>query len=132
MILVDTSAWIEYLNGTGSETARSVRRAIPSRQVVLGDLILVEILQGIRDPKTVAATRETLLLLRRESMCGFGVVEQAAANFRHLRRRGITIRGTVDVILATWCIVNGATIIHNDRDMTVMEGELGLIPHVDG
>lgn len=63
---------------------------------------------------------------RRENLCGFAIAEAAAANYRLLRSRGITVRGTIDVVIATWCVENDAAIIHNDRDLAAMEGLLGL------
>ncbi|WAJ30452.1 type II toxin-antitoxin system VapC family toxin [Antarcticirhabdus aurantiaca] len=126
MILIDTSAWIEHFNGRGTPAAERVRRALDDEQVIVGDLVMVELLQGVRFDKEVARILVDIKALRRESLCGAAIGLLAAANYRGLRRRGITIRSTIDVIIATWCIENGAAIIHNDRDMAVMEAQLGL------
>lgn len=99
--------------------------------MVVGDLIVAEVLQGIRDDRRMQAVRDRLLRFRVVSLCGSSVAEKAAVNYRLLRRRGIAICGTIDVIIATWCIVNRATIIHNDRDLAMMERELGLVSYSD-
>ena len=126
MILPDTSAWIDHLRGTASAAAVSLRRALRSERLIVGDLILVEVLQGIRHEQDVATA--TALLYRHpvRSMCGAAIAEEAASNYCFLSRQGITIRGTIDVVIATWCISVGARIIHNDRDLAVMEDALGL------
>jgi predicted nucleic acid-binding protein len=126
VILPDTSAWIEYLNGTPSRVADSIDRALASENVIVGDLILVEVLQGIRHERDVRSAAALLYTRPIRSLCGAVVAEEAAAHYRFLRRQGVTVRGTIDVIIATWCLSAGARIIHNDRDLRVMEALLGL------
>ena len=126
MILADTSAWIDHFNGTPSPAAASLLRALASEKVVVGDLIMAEVLQGIRHESDVLKTAELLYTHPVSALCGPEIAEEAAYNYRFLRRQGITIRGTIDVIIATWCISVGARIIHNDRDLAVMEDALGL------
>ncbi|GGD85726.1 ribonuclease VapC [Aureimonas endophytica] len=128
-VLIDTSAWIDYFNPRETAAAASVARALAEDDVVLGDLVLVELLQGIRQDRQVGRTLEELGRLERASLCGPVLAELAAANYRLLRRKGLTIRGTIDVIIATWCIANRVAIIHNDRDLAVMERELGLVAY---
>lgn len=127
MILVDTSAWIDYFKGIDLPWTRAIRGLSLGDKIVLGDLVIVEILQGIRDERRRVLTREAIYQHRTVALCNPAIAEQAADNYRFLRRKGITIRGTIDVIIATWCIANRAAIIHNDRDMAVMERELGLV-----
>ena len=94
--------------------------------MVVGDLVLAEVLQGLREEKRFDAARRLLGKFEAVSLCGPAIAVRAAANYRLLRSRGITVRGTIDVIIATWCIENDASIIHNDRDMRIMEEQLGL------
>jgi predicted nucleic acid-binding protein len=95
-------------------------------EVVLGDLIAVEILQGLREGSQLRLVEATLRAFRVVPLCGSEIAPKAAANYRTLRRRGITVRGTIDVIIATWCIENGARLLHNDRDFAAMEVALAL------
>ena len=126
MILVDTSAWIDFFNGR--DTPWTFALAVASREgtVVVGDLVLAELLQGFRSDRQFQEARRVLSLFRSVDLCGRAVAESAAENYRALRRRGVTVRGTIDVIIATWCIENNAEIIHNDRDLRLMEDHLGL------
>lgn len=126
MILVDTSAWIDYFNEVDSPAAALVDQALLTGQTVVGDLVLVEVLQGVRHSKDLRRFSDTFSSLLRRSLCGPEIAELAAANYRFLRRQGITIRGTIDVIIATWCVTNDAEIIHNDRDLAAMERLLGV------
>lgn len=100
-----------------------------NEDVVVGDLVLTELLQGIRFDREIPPILILWERLEKADLCGQDVALLAAANYRFLRRKGITIRGTIDVIIATWCISHGAAIIHNDRDLAVMERELGLVSY---
>lgn len=126
MILVDTSAWIDFLSGRDTAWTQALKRAMRSDEVVVGDLVLMEVLQGIRDDRQFAQVRRTLQIFPIRALCDARVADAAALNYRALRRRGITVRGTVDVLIATWCLTNEAEIIHNDRDLGIMETVLGL------
>lgn len=126
MILADTSAWIDYFADKDSYARRHLRLALVDDDLVIGDLVLVEILQGIRSDRQLRETSGTLGHFKFVSLCGPQIAKAAASNFRLLRSRGITIRGTIDVIIATWCVENDAEIIHNDRDFAAMERLLGL------
>lgn len=127
MILVDTSAWVDFFNNVETPLTDLVARAARTGRIVVGDLVYVEVLQGIRDDKRFDAIGRALSRYRMVSLSELPHATMAAANYRLLRKRGITIRGTIDVIIATWCIANDVPIIHNDRDMAVMERELGLV-----
>lgn len=129
MILLDSSVWIDFLNGIDASWTRSARHASETGSIVSGDLVVMEVLRGIKDDKPRKVAREVLFRYPLVSLCGLTIAEVAAANYRLLRRRGITVRGTIDVIIATWCIVNRVPIIHNDRDLAVMERELGLVSY---
>jgi predicted nucleic acid-binding protein len=126
MILADTSAWIDYLRGTASPAAETLDAILGEQEVVIGDLILVELLQGYRkerEAKEIAAGLSTLPVV---TLCGPELAVKAADNYRFLRASGVTIRGTIDVIIATWCIANDVQLIAVDRDFRPMEKWLGL------
>jgi predicted nucleic acid-binding protein len=92
----------------------------------MGDLVLVEILQGLKTPTQVKLVSAALTELKIATLCGPEIAPLAAANYRALRSKGITVRGTIDVIIATWCIENQTPLLHNDRDLQIMEDRLGL------
>lgn len=127
MILVDTSVWIEYLTRPYSEASQRMDDLFGRQEIVLGDLIMTEVLQGTREGRELRLVEAALATFRIVDLCGAAIAAKAAANYRFLRRRGITIRGTIDVVIATWCIENGAGLLHNDRDFDPLERELGLI-----
>lgn len=126
MIVVDSSVWIDFLNGRNAPPVRRLRECLGSEEIALGDLMLCEILQGLDSERSAA---EVLSLLRRFEivpMAGETIAVAAARNFRHLRRRGITIRKTIDLLIGTWCIENRRPLLHNDRDFRPMARYLGL------
>lgn len=126
MLLVDTSVWIDYFRTPDSPSAQKLDAALESIEVVIGDLILVEMLQGLREGPQLKLVRASTTAFRVVSLCGPNLAPKAAANYRSLRKAGITIRGTIDVIIATWCVENGVPLLHNDRDLGIMEKRLGL------
>jgi hypothetical protein len=127
VIVVDTSVWIDFLNGKDALHVRRLRAALGTEEIFVGDLMLCEVLQGLdseRDARDVEA------LLRRfqiVSMAGDAIAVVAARNYRSLRRLGITIRKTIDLLIGTWCIENRVTLLHNDSDFRPMVRHLGLI-----
>ena len=127
MILVDTSVWIDYLNGKESSLTNTLDKALIDGLVSIGDLILLEILQGIKSEQEYNKTRTALALLEQYEMFGNNMVEKCAENFRFLRKKGITIRKTNDVIIATFCIENNLPLLFSDRDFIPFVGHLGLI-----
>ncbi len=128
MILVDTSVWINYLNGKESSLTNILDKALIDGLVSIGDLILLEILQGIKAEREYNKTRAALALLEQYEMFGHNMVEKCAENFRFLRKKGITIRKTNDVIIATFCIENEFPLLFSDRDFIPFVDHLGLIP----
>jgi len=128
MILVDTSVWIDYLNGKESSLTNILDKALIDGLVSIGDLILLEILQGIKTEREYNKTRTALALLEQYEMFGHNMVEKCAENFRFLRKKGITIRKTNDVIIATFCIENNLPLLFSDRDFIPFVDHLGLIP----
>jgi predicted nucleic acid-binding protein len=126
MILADTSAWIDYLGGTPTPAAEALDAVLGKEEVVVGDLILVELLQGYRQDKEAREIAAALSNLPIVTLCGPGLAVKAADNYRFLRAKGVTVRGTIDVIVATWCIANTVPLIAVDRDFHPMEKWLGL------
>lgn len=126
-MLVDSSVWINFFNRRESPSVDRLSRALAERPVLLGDLVLVEVLSGFRERLLFRLAGTVFAPLSVVTLCGPDVAPKAAANYRMLRRRGITVRGTIDVIIATWCIENRTALLHDDRDFDVFEGQLGLI-----
>lgn len=127
MIVVDSGVWIDFLNGRNTPPVRRLRERLGSEEIALGDLMLYEILQGLDSERSAA---EVLSLLRRFEivpMAGETIAAAAARNCRHLCRRGITIRKTIDLLIGTWCIENRRPLLHNDRDFRPMARHLGLM-----
>jgi predicted nucleic acid-binding protein len=116
MIIVDTSVWIDYFNGTVNEETNILDSALENGEVAIGDLIFLEILQGFRNDKDYEQARDMLLALDQYEMFGHKMVVKCAENYRSLRKRGITIRKTADVIIATFCIENKIPLLFSDRD----------------
>jgi|SRR3972149_2851653 len=127
MILVDTSVWIDYLNGVQSKHTNALDTGIAEGVVAIGDLIFLEILQGIRDDRDYRKTKQTLMTLEQYEMFGKGMAEKCAENYRALRKKGITIRKTTDIIIATFCIEQRMPLLFLDRDFIPFIDHLGLI-----
>ncbi len=126
MVIIDTSAWIEYFRDGDPGIVGKVDRCLEEEQVGIGDLVLCEVMQGIRSPHQRRTVAELFSALPRFDMVGFHVAEQAARNYRLLRSRGVTVRKTIDVIIGTFCQTNGFTLVHKDRDFDLMADVIGL------
>ena len=126
MILADTSAWIDFLRGKDTPAATALDRAAGSDALLMGDLIMVELLQGYRAGRALTELKNDLRLFPVVTLCGPSLAMTAADNYRLLRSKGVTVRGTIDVIIATWCVANEVPLIHADRDFDSMEKWLGL------
>ena len=127
MILVDSSVWIDYFNGVAGPETNRLDRMLASEPVLTGDIILTEVLQGFDDEADFRRARTLLTRLPFEPMLGRQVALQSAANYRRLRRQGITVRKTIDVMIATFCILNNHALLHRDRDFDPMERWLDLV-----
>lgn len=127
MILVDTSVWIDYLNGNTNKFTDKLDSALFNGDVIIGDLILLEILQGIKLEKDYKRVKSMLNNLEQYEMLGHNAVEKCASNYRYLRKKGITVRKTNDVIIATFCIENRIPLLFADRDFSPFVKKLGLI-----
>jgi predicted nucleic acid-binding protein len=125
LILADSSVWIAFFNDAPSRQADLLEHHLLRQEVLTADLILMEVLQGCRhdrEYRDVLAGMSELLCME---LGGREMAIAAAENYRALRKRGVTVRKSVDVLIATWCIENDVTLLHADRDFDVME-ELGL------
>lgn len=127
MILVDTGVWIDYFNGTQSRHTDALDLAIVEGIVAMGDLIFLEILQGIRNDRQYRSTKQSLMTLDQLQMFGKGMLEKCAENYRTLRKKGLTVRKTTDVIIATYCIEQKLPLLFTDRDFIPFVDHLGLI-----
>ncbi len=127
MIVADTSAWIDYLRGIDAPHTNMLDHELLHDRVITGDIIMVEFLQGFRDDADFLAAKKIMDSLEYRDFLGKEIALKAAMNFRTLRRKGITVRKTIDVIIATFCMENGFHLIHNDRDFDPMEEHLGLL-----
>jgi predicted nucleic acid-binding protein len=128
MILVDSSVWIDHLNDVATDPVRRLRALIPARPLLIGDLILCEVLQGLRTEAEARLVERALRRFEAVSLLDPELAVKAAANYRFLRRKGITIRKTVDLVIATFCIERGHALLHDDRDFEPIERFLGLRP----
>ncbi len=126
MILVDTSVWVDYFNGVENVRTSSLDSALEEGTVALGDLILLEILQGFRNDKDFRRARSALETLDNYELLGQEMALKSAENYRALRRRGVTIRKTNDVIIATFCIENKIPLLFGDRDFKPFVDHLKL------
>ena len=127
MIVVDTSVWIDYFAGRRSVEAVSLDALLGQRRVIVGDVILLEVLQGFRHD---AHLRAALAVLRRAPvvvMLGEARALAAAARYRRLRAKGVTIRKTADLIIGSWCIDENVPLLHADRDFDHLAEHEGLV-----
>jgi hypothetical protein len=126
MILVDTSVWIDFFNGRPTREADVLNELLGERLIVVGDLILAEVLSGFRADSDFRKALSLLEGCEFRPMVGKEVAIEAAGNYRLLRKRGITVRKTIDVLIGTFCIVNRLPLLHADRDFDALEEHLGL------
>lgn len=126
MILVDSSVWIDYFGGIASPGAEHLDALLGVEPLVIGDLILTEVLQGFTAEHDFRQAKAVLESFEVVPLAGYDVCVQAADNVRALQRKGVTIRKTIDTIIATCCIRNGYVLLHNDRDFDTFVEHLGL------
>ena len=129
MVIVDTSAWIEYFRNGVPKIIDAVDNCLDKNHVGIGDLIYCEVMQGIRKQWERDQVSSLLLSLPRFTMVGFQIAEKSAFNYRLLRSQGVTVRKTIDVLIATFCIENDFQLVHNDSDFDLMVDPLGLEIH---
>ncbi len=126
MILVDSSVWIEYFRGAVTPQAEKLDGLLGQEPLAIGDLILTEVLQGLDDERDFSNARNLLTSLMVVELSGREIAVQAAKNFRALRRLGVTVRKTIDTVIATRCIEDGYELLHADRDFEPFVKHLGL------
>ena len=126
MILVDSSVWIDFFRDADAPHVERLDKLLGVEPLAIGDLILTEVLQGIVSEQDFKEAQKLLLRLECLTLGGQALALQAAKNYRVLREKGITVRKTVDCMIATRCIVDGLVLLHNDRDFEPFARHLGL------
>jgi predicted nucleic acid-binding protein len=138
-VFVDSSVWVDYLRGARtretavfdavlafSDPGREQDDHQPDLSLLVGDLVLCEVLRGIPDRREYGAVRATMLSFELVSVGGVELALRAADHYRALRRLGITVRKTIDLLIGTYCIVEDCDLLHSDRDFDPMAEHLGL------
>ena len=126
MILVDTSVWIDYFNGQTTPETTILDEILGVEEILMGDIILAEVLQGFRSDQDFEAALNALSRFKQAGMLNPDLAIRSARNYRQLRKTGITVRKTVDCLIATFCIENRVELLHSDRDFDPFEQHLGL------
>jgi hypothetical protein len=127
MVIVDTTVWIDHLRGVRNPQSDWLNDQMRSRRIGLTDLILCEVLQGVREPVTFWEIRNELLAsFVLFETGGRDLAVAAAQNYRTLRERGHTVRKTIDCLIATFCLLEHHELLHRDRDFDFFESILGL------
>ncbi len=127
MIVVDSSVWIDNLRNADNAAVRRLQALDPDgAEILIGDVILLEVLQGARDAPHAARIERNMRRFPVEPMLDADLAVRAAQNYRFLRSRGITIRKTADLIIGTFCMARDHLLLHNDRDFEPMAAHLGL------
>ena len=126
MIVVDSSIWIDYFNGTISNETDWLDDSLGIEPIIMGDIILAEVLQGFQNEKDFKTAKKLLIGCPFMDMIGQELAIKSAMNYRSLRQKGITIRKTIDVMIGTFCIHNNFFILHNDKDFDPLEKHLKL------
>jgi predicted nucleic acid-binding protein len=126
LIIVDTTVWVDYLRGAHNPETEWLEVEADRKRLGLTDLILCEVLQGVRSEPEFSQVRSQLERFALFETGGEGLAIAAANNYRRIREQGITVRKTIDCLIATFCLTNGHALLHRDRDFTAFEKILGL------
>jgi predicted nucleic acid-binding protein len=126
MVIIDTTVWIDYLGGVENAQTEWLDEAQQRMRLGLTDLILCELLQGVRGDAMFAQVRREMMRFEIFSTGGMEMAVASAQNFRTLRAKGITVRKTIDCLIATFCITGEHLLLHHDRDFDAFEQHLGL------
>jgi len=126
MILIDSSVWIDYFNGIQTSQTDWLDSSLGNTPIIIGDLILTEVLKGFQKEKKFKIAKDLLLGIPFMAMGGRSLALQSAVNYRTLRKKGVTVRKTIDVIIGTFCIQYQFALLHCDRDFDPMVKFLGL------
>lgn len=116
MVLIDTSVWVDFFNGKISSETEKLDHYLSSTVIIVGDLILAEVLQGFRNDKDYQIAKSLLTELELVQLCNSDLAIKSAQNYRMLRKQGITIRKTIDCLIATYCIETKTPLLFSDRD----------------
>ena len=126
MLIADSTVWIDYFNGLENPQTDYLDQIVDRTPILVGDLILAEVLQGFRDDSDFEEARRALSKYIQVEMVNPELALQSARNYRLLRRKGITVRKTIDSLIATYCIENEHDLLHNDNDFDGYEKHLRL------
>jgi len=126
MIIVDSSVWVDYFNGTNTPQTDALDDLLGKEEITVGDVILTEVLQGFKDDAQFREAKRLFEAFRIVTMVGKDLAIEAAKNFRLLRQRGSTVRKTIDVMIATYCIHHRIPLLFCDRDFDPVVTHLGL------
>lgn len=126
MILVDSSVWIDYFRGADTPHVALLDSYLGRSRLAVGDLIAAEVLQGVRDDQAFMQVKKTFDAFDHVDLAGYDLAIKASENYRALRALGITVRKTIDTLIATRCIEDGLTLLHSDRDFQAFVDHLGL------
>jgi predicted nucleic acid-binding protein len=126
-VLVDSSVWIDFFNGAPTDEAERLALILPAVPVAIADLVAVEVLQGFRSDQQVITTKAIFDVLTWVTIVDRQVSLQAVVNYRYLRKKAITVRKTIDCLIATYCIINRVPLLFSDRDFDPFVEHLGLI-----
>ncbi len=126
MLVVDSTVWVDYFNGVQNQQTEYLYQIADKTPILIGDLILAEVLQGFRGDTDFETARRIFGKFLQVEMVNPGLAVQSARNYRLLRRKGITVRKTIDSLIATYCIENEHDLLHNDSDFDGYEKHLGL------
>jgi predicted nucleic acid-binding protein len=124
--MVDSSVWIDYFSGNTTIASEKLDSLLGVKLICTGDLILTEVLQGFKNDSDFTTAKSLLCALPVHNMVGHEISLKGVDNFRLLRKKGITIRKTIDVLIATYCIENHLVLLHSDKDFQPFQQYLGL------
>lgn len=126
MLLVDSSVWIDYFNGVVTPETDYLHAVLAQREILVGDIILAEVLQGFRSDADFEAAQRALGRFHQARMLDLDLAVQSARHYRALRKLGITVRKTIDCFIATYALVYGHELLHADGDFDSFEAHCGL------
>ncbi len=126
MILVDSSVWIDFFRGAANPQANRLDSLLGGEELLVADLVLVEVLQGYRRESDFSTALDLMSRMESVTVGGTDVAVAAARNFRSLRAKGITVRKTIDCLIATRCIIDGLQLLYSDSDFDPFVEHLGM------
>ena len=126
MILDDSSVWIDYFRSADTPQVALLDSLLGRSPLAVGDLIAAEVLQGVRDEREFKLVKNTLEAFDHIDLVGYDLAMKASENYRKLRAMGITIRKTIDTLIATRCIEDGLTLLHSDKNFLPFADHLRL------